>query len=80
MNKTVFAILTLFNHFGIPSFIQGDAKTGIIHIVLTLFGGIVGLWNFVMGILLAIEIFKMTDEEYEAKKGTFYKGIGKDII
>ena len=29
----------------------------------------------IMGIILGIQILKMSDEEYEAKKGTFTKGI-----
>ena len=31
--------------------------------------------SIIMGIILAIEIFKMTDEEFEEKKGTLTKGI-----
>ena len=77
MNRTTFAILTLlFNSYGVPCFIQGNTKAGILRIVLAFVTcGILGLWNSIMGIILAIEIFKMTDEEFEAKKGTFTKGI-----
>ena len=77
MNKTTFAILTLlFNSLGVPCFIQGNAKSGILRIVLNFVTcGIIGFINGIMGIILAIEIFKMTDEEFEEKKGTITKGI-----
>lgn len=77
MNKTTFAILTLlFNALGVPCFIQGNAKSGILRIVLNFVTcGIIGFINGIMGIILAIEIFKMTDEEFEEKKGTITKGI-----
>ncbi len=77
MDKTVFAILTLlFNAIGVPCFIQGYTKTGIIRIVLYVVTcGIIGLINAIMGIILAIDLFKMSDEEYQEKFGTFDKGI-----
>lgn len=77
MNKTTFAILTLlFNSLGVPCFIQGNKKTGIIRIVLHFCTcGIFPIINGIMGIILAIEIFKMTDEEFEEKKNTLTKGI-----
>ena len=79
MNKTTFAILTLlFNSLGVPCFIQGNAKSGILRIVLNFVTcGIIGLINGIMGIILAIEIFNMTDEEFEEKKaaGALTKGI-----
>ena len=68
MNKTTFAILTLlFNQIGVPSFITGNSKKGIFTIlsgVITF--GVVAIINFIKGILGAINIFKMTDEEFEA--------------
>ena len=75
-NKTLFAILCiLFNQIGVPSFIQGDVKTGILRIVLGFVTcGIVACINIVMGIILGIQILKMSDEEYAAKKGTFNSG------
>ena len=77
MDKTVFAILNLlFNCYGVPCFIQGYAKTGIIRIVLNFVTcGIIGVINGIMGIILAIDLFKMSDEEYQEKFGTFDKGI-----
>lgn len=75
-NKTLFAILViLFNNIGVPCFIQGDVKSGILRIVLNIVTcGIVGCINFIMGIILGIEILKMSDEEYAAKKGTLDRG------
>ena len=75
-NKTLFAILCiLFNQIGVPSVIQGDVKTGILRIVLGFVTcGIVACINIVMGIILGIQILKMSDEEYAAKKGTFNSG------
>ncbi len=79
MNKTTFAILTLFfNCIGVPCFLQGNTKGGIIRIVLYCCTcGIFAAINGIMGIILAIEIFKMTDEEFEERKaaGTLTKGI-----
>ncbi|MBO5090655.1 MAG: hypothetical protein J6C27_07095 [Clostridia bacterium] len=79
MNKTVFGILTLiFNNIGVPCFLQGNVKGGILRIVLNFVTcGIIGFINFIMGIILAIEIFNMTDEEFEEKKaaGALTKGI-----
>ena len=45
----------------------------------TLFGviscGIIGIINVIQGIILGIEVLKMSDEEYAQKKGTLSKGI-----
>ena len=77
MNKTVFGILTIiFNSYGVPCFIQGHIKAGVLRIVLACVTcGIIGIINFVKGIFLGIEILKMTDEEFEAKKGDLASGI-----
>ena len=76
-NKTLFAVMCiLFNSYGVPCFMQGETKKGILRIVLAFVTcGVLGIWNAIMGIIMGIEILKMTDEEYEAKKGTFSKGI-----
>lgn len=76
-NKTLFAIMTiLFNCYGVPCFMQGQTKTGILRIVLGIVTCSVLFYvNLIMGIILGIQILKMSDEEYEAKKGTFTKGI-----
>ena len=76
-NKKLFAIMCiLFNSYGVPSFMQGHTSTGIKRIVLGFVTcGIIGLINAIKGIILGIEILKMSDEEYESKKGTFDSGI-----
>lgn len=76
-NKTLFGIMMiLFNSYGIPSFMQGQVKTGILRIVLGVVTcGIVAIINMIKGIILGIQILKMSDEEYAAKKGTFDTGI-----
>lgn len=76
-NKTLFGIMCiLFNSYGVPCFMQGQTKTGILRIVLAFVTcGILGVVNTIMGIILGIQVLKMSDEEYEAKKGTFTKGI-----
>lgn len=77
MNKTVFGILTIiFNSYGVPCFIQGKVKTGILRIVLGIVTcGIIGIINVIKGIILGIQILKMTDEEFEAQKDTITSGI-----
>ena len=76
-NKTLFGIMTiLFNCYGVSCFMQGQTKTGILRIVLGIVTCSVLFYvNLIMGIILGIQILKMSDEEYEAKKGTFTKGI-----
>lgn len=76
-NKIVFGIMCIiFNSLGVPCFMQGQTKTGILRIVLGIVTcGILGIVNTIMGIILGIEVLKMSEEEYAAKKGTFTKGI-----
>lgn len=76
-NKILFGIMCiLFNSYGVPCFMQGQTKTGILRIVLGIVTcGVLGIYNTIMGIIMGIEILKMSDEEYEAKKGTFTRGI-----
>jgi hypothetical protein len=76
-NRVLFAVLCiLFNQLGVPCFIQGNASKGIKRI---LFGfltcGVIAIINAIKGIIMGIQILKMTDEEYAAKKGTFDSGI-----
>lgn len=77
MNKTTFGILTIIlNSYGVPCFIQGKIKTGILRIVLGIVTcGIIGIINVIKGIILGIQILKMTDEEFEAVKDTITSGI-----
>ena len=76
-NKTLFGIMCiLFNSYGVPCFMQGQTKTGILRIVLGIVTcGVLAIYNLIMGIIMGIEILKMSEEEYAAKKGTFTKGI-----
>ena len=76
-NRVLFGVLTiLFNCYGIPCFLQGNVKAGILRIVYNFIScGIIGIINLIKGIILGIEILKMTDEEYAERKGTFAAGI-----
>ena len=67
-NRITFAILTLlFNSYGIISFLQGNTKKGLFTILSAFITfGILGLVNSIKGILVAIKIFQMTDEEFAA--------------
>lgn len=77
MNKTAFGILTiLFNSIGVPCFIQGQVKTGILRIVLGIVTcGVLGIVNEIKGIILGIQVLKMTEEEFNNKLGTIDSGI-----
>ena len=77
MNKTLFGIMAiLFNSVGVPCFMQGQTKTGVLRIVLAIITfGIVGVINEIMGIILGIKVLTMSDEDYEAKKGNISMGI-----
>ena len=79
-NRVLFGVLTiLFNNIGVPCFILGKAKAGILRIVLNFVTcGIIGIINFIKGIILGIKILKMTDEEYAAQKDTLLDGIPKE--
>lgn len=76
-NRVLFGIMMIiFNSYGVPSFMQGQVKTGILRIVLAFVTcGIIGIINFIKGIILGIQILNMSDEEYAQKKGTFDTGI-----
>lgn len=76
-NKILFGIMTIiFNSIGVPCFMQGRVGTGIWRIVLGVVTcGIIGIINEIMGIILGIQILKMSDEEYQEKKYTISSGI-----
>ena len=76
-NKITFGIMCIiFNSIGVPCFMQGQTKAGILRIVLNFVTcGVIGVINTVMGIILGIQVLNMTDEEYEAQKGNIAKGI-----
>ena len=76
-NKVVFGIMTIiFNAYGVPCFMQGNVGLGIARIILMVVTfGVIGIINMIKGIIFGIEILKMSDEEYAAKKGNLYTGI-----
>ena len=76
-NRVLFGVMCiLFNNIGVPCFMQGKVKTGILRIVLGVVTcGVIGIINFVKGIILGINVLKMTDEEFEAQKATISSGI-----
>ena len=76
-NKVLFGIMTIiFNCIGVPCFMQGRTKTGILRIVLFVVTcGIIGIINEIKGIILGIQILKMSDEEFQEKKYTISSGI-----
>ncbi len=78
-NKVLFGIMTiLFNSIGVPCFMQGRTKSGILRIVLGVVTcGVIGIINEIMGIILGIKILTMSDEEYNAQKATITSGIPK---
>jgi hypothetical protein len=55
---------------------QGKTKAGILRIVLGVVTfGIISIINCIKGIILGIQVLKMSDEEYAEKKGTIDSGI-----
>ncbi len=77
-NKVLFGILNiLFNCYGVPAFMVGNTKAGVIQLVLCFVTcGIVGTINGIMGIIAGIKMLTMTDEEYAAAdKTTLIMGI-----
>ena len=79
-NKTLFGVLCiLFNSYGVPLFLQGKTKAGILRIVYAIISfGIIGIINAIKGIILGIKVLQMTDEEFEACKATISDGIPKE--
>lgn len=77
MNKVTFGVLTIiFNSLGVPCFIQGNVMAGVMRIVLGVVTcGVIGLINEIKGIILGIQVLKMTEEEFQAKLGTIDSGI-----
>lgn len=76
-NKVLFGIMCiLFNSYGVPCFMQGRVSTGVMRIILGVITcGVIATINMVKGIILGIQVLKMSDEEYAEKKGTFNSGI-----
>ena len=78
-NKITFGIMCIiFNSIGVPCFMQGHVKAGILRIVLGVVTcGVIATINEIMGIILGIKVLCMSDEEYEAQKGNISMGVPK---
>lgn len=76
-NKVLFGIMCIvFNSIGVPCFMQGRVKSGILRIVLGVVTcGVIGIINEIKGIILGIQVLKMTEEEFNEKKATLTSGI-----
>lgn len=76
-NKVLFGIMCIiFNSYGVPCFMQGKVKTGILRIVLGVVTcSVIAVINLVKGIILGIQVLKMSDEEYAEKKYELSSGV-----
>ena len=76
-NKTLFGIMCIiFNSYGVPCFMQGNVSAGICRIVLGVVTcGVIGVINVIKGIILGIQVLKMSEEEYQEKKYSLTSGI-----
>lgn len=77
-NRIVFGIMTLiFNSLGVPCFMAGKTKAGVLRIVLgCVTFGIIAFINEILGIIQGIKILTMSDEEYaEIDKETLFVGV-----
>ena len=73
-NRIVFGVMCIcFNHLGVPCFMQGKTKRGIWRIIANIIY-VPTIINLVKGIMLGVEVLKMTDEEFAAKKDTLDAG------
>ena len=82
-NKILFGIMTIiFNCYGVPCFMVGKVKAGVLRIVLgCVTCGVIIVINEIMGIIKGIQILCMSDEEFAAAdKTTLLMGVpsGKD--
>lgn len=77
-NKVLFGIMTIiFNAVGVPCFMQGRVKAGILRIVLgCVTFGVIAMINEIMGIIQGIKILCMSDEAFAAAdKATLLSGV-----
>ena len=67
----------IFNSVGVPCFMQGKVKEGVLRIVLgCVTFGVIACINEVMGIIQGIKILCMSDEDYAAAdKATLLMGV-----
>ena len=80
-NRILYGIMCIiFNAIGVPCFMRGDVKTGILRIVLACVTfGIIGTINEIMGIILGIKVLCMSDEQFAEQKDTLVMGIPKGM-
>ena len=78
-NRILFGIMCIiFNSYGVPCFMQGKVKTGVWRIILGYITfGVIGIINTIKGIILGVQVLKMSDEEYTQKKGNIDSGVPK---
>lgn len=78
-NRILYGIMCIiFNSYGVPCFMRGDVKTGILRIVLACVTfGVIGTINAIMGIILGIKVLCMSDEQFAEQKDTLIMGIPK---
>ena len=77
-NKILYGIMTIiFNSIGVPCFMQGKVKAGVIRIILAVITfGVIGFINEIFGIIQGIKILCMSDEEFAAAdKATLLAGV-----
>ena len=76
-NRILYGIMTIiFNSIGVPCFMQGKVKAGILRIVLGLITfNVVFIINEILGIILGIKILCMSDEEFQANKENLLSGV-----
>ena len=78
-NRILYGIMCIiFNSYGVPCFMRGDVKTGILRIVLACVTfGVIGTINAIMGIILGIKVLCMSDEQFAEQKDTLVMGLPK---
>ena len=76
-NRILYGIMTIiFNSVGVPCFMQGKIKAGILRIVLGMVTcGVIVTINEIMGIILGIKILCMSEEEFQANKENLLMGV-----
>lgn len=76
-NRVLYGIMTLiFNSVGVPCFMQGKVKAGVLRIVLGVVTcGVIATINEIMGIIQGIKILCMSDEEFAANKENLLMGV-----
>ena len=76
-NRILFGIMTIiFNSVGVPCFMAGKTKAGILRIVLGIVScGVIATNNEIVGIVQGIKMLCMSDEEFAEKKETLFMGV-----